>query len=301
MKLAQRVVLSYYYNKLKIIALVSPRAAALQAFKLFCTPYSRRKAQKAPPIFEKATTVVFDFAGFKIKGFQWKTEDLSKHKVLIVHGFDSQSYKFDRYVSLLINEGFEVLAFDAPAHGLSSGKTITVDVYRDLIMEIHHRFGKLSGIMAHSLGALAASLAADKMKGELCNKLILISPSTETTHAINVFFNYLPLPQKVRDGFEKIILEKGGHPSNWYSVARAVQNFTTPTLWIHDSGDTVTPFSDMSFLIDKNLPHLQFLVTEGLGHSPYKDEEVARIIIRSFTELAEPAVKSSISTSNISL
>src|SRR4051794_26178185 len=124
MKLIQKALLTYYSSKFRLLAFFSPRKAAKSAFKLFCTPYSRRKTYEAPDVFKSAEKQSFYFQEHQIHGFHWKPEVPIGHKVLICHGFDSFSYRFERYIRPLTDQGFEVFAFDAPAHGLSTGKTI---------------------------------------------------------------------------------------------------------------------------------------------------------------------------------
>jgi pimeloyl-ACP methyl ester carboxylesterase len=282
MKLAQKLALSYYSNKLRTIAIVSPRKAAEEAFKLFCTPYSKRKTQKTPTIFKQAERLSFILAEHTIHGFRWKPAKGNGHKILICHGFDSSSYRFERYITPLLNHGFEVLAFDAPGHGLSSGSRITIIIYRDMVLEINKRYGRVDGIMAHSLGGLGAGLALEKMEDKQHKRFVLISPATESTRAINTFFKFIKVPDKVKEEFEKMIVELGGYPSSWFSVSRIVQQITTPTLWVHDREDTITPFEDMKHIPEKKLPHIDFEITQGLGHSSYTDDKVAKRIIDFF-------------------
>ena len=47
-------------------------------------------------------------------------------KFLILHGFESSAFNFDRYIKPMIKLGYEVVAMDAPAHGKSEGKTINL-------------------------------------------------------------------------------------------------------------------------------------------------------------------------------
>lgn len=292
MKLTQRLVLAFYMSKMKLLAKVSPRKAAEEAFRLFCTPYTKRKIYDAPPIFSKANKLNFNMGNEQVHGFQWWPENSNGHKILICHGFDSYSYKFDKYIAPLLKDGFEVLAFDAPAHGLSSGKTINAALYRDTIIEICNRFGPIDGIMAHSLGGLAVALAAEKMPGNDHKRLVLIAPATESTRAIDGFFKLFPLSREIRHEFNEIIMEMGGYPASWYSVARVVQQLTTPTFWIHDEDDTITPFEDVQHLLDLKLPHIKFEITKGLGHSNvYRDNEVVQKVVHYFSGLLhQPAV-----------
>ena len=198
MKLAQRIVIAYYVRKFRLLSVISPTLAAKAAFNLFCTPYTNRKNYRIPKIFASAEKLSFDLDHYKINGFRWFPKDGNNGmKALICHGFDSYSYKFDRYVTPLLKSGFEVLAFDAPAHGTSTGKTINVNQYRKMIAIINGRFGPVDRIIAHSFGALAVALAVEDLPGSEKMKLVLIAPATETTHAVETFFKHVPVTKKV--------------------------------------------------------------------------------------------------------
>jgi len=282
------MVLGYYRNKLKLLAAVSPRKAAEEAFKLFCTPYTKRRKYKAPPVFHHAKKLSFKILNEQVHGFQWLPKKANGHKVLICHGFDSYSYRFDKYIQPLLDAGFEVFAFDAPAHGISTGKTINATQYRDAILEISKRYGPMDGIMAHSFGGLAVALAVEAMKDHEHKRLVLIAPATETTTAIEGFFKYVPVTEPVRKEFDKLIEELGGNPSTWFSVSRVMKNITTPTLWIHDEEDMITPFADMKHMVDLQLRHITFKITKGLGHSNvYRDHAINQQVIAFFKSMVD--------------
>jgi pimeloyl-ACP methyl ester carboxylesterase len=286
MKLAQRLVLGYYKNKFRTLALISPKKAAEEAFKLLCTPYSKRKVHKAPPVFEKAGKLSFTLGSNTINGFRWVPKAKSNgKKIMICHGFDSNSYKFDNYITDFLELGFEVLAFDAPAHGTSTGKTVNANQYQEMVGVINDKYGPIDGFMAHSFGGLGVAIAIEKMKDHEQKRLVLIAPATETTRSINTFFKYIPVNDKVRVEFDKLIEEVGGNPASWFSVSRVMENITTPTLWVHDKEDTVTPYEDLHPLVEKKLPHIQFEITQGLGHSAYRDNKIMKQVISFLAEL----------------
>jgi pimeloyl-ACP methyl ester carboxylesterase len=285
MKLIQRIVVIYYRVKLKVLELVSPTQAAEAAFELFCTPYSRRKIYELSGKFAEAEKLSFELQHYKIKGFRWKSPKPNGLKILVCHGFDSSSSKFERYIDQLLQVGFEVLAFDAPAHGLSSGKTITAVVYCDMILHANAAYGPVNGIIAHSFGGIAAALAIEKLKTNFIQRLVLVAPATETTRSLEDFCKYLQLSNKLKEGIERLIVQIGVKPLSWYSVARVVQSVTIPTMWIHDKSDPITPFEDMEYLTHKNLPLVKFIITEGLGHSLYRNDAIAEQIIAFVSEL----------------
>lgn len=279
MKLLQRIVLRYYSLKLNTLHRISPAKCADATFSLFCTPYSKRKLTEVPPIFNEAEKLNFQFGEHKIHGFTWAPKASNGQKILLVHGFDSFSYRFARFVQPLVNEGFTVFAFDAPAHGLSGGKTINALLYKNLLLHILENFGPMDGIMAHSFGSIAAGLALEEMRDNLPKRLVIIAPATETTRSLNDFCYHLQLSEGVKQGLEQKILSIGGKPTSWYSVARIVEKLEIPVLWVHDKSDKITPYDDMKHLLIKELPHITFFITEGLGHSLYRDDNVAQVVL----------------------
>lgn len=282
MKLKQRVVLGYFSLKLKLLELIDINLAAKEAFKLLCTPYTRKKVFTLPPVFEQGNKICYNFQKHTISGYKWSAPNPNNHTILICHGFDSASYKFAHYIAPLLNFGFNVLAFDAPAHGLSTGKTINVLQYCNFIIEIVKHFGPVHGIMAHSFGGTAAALANEQLPKDTIKRMVLIAPATETSTSINDFSKLLKLSKALQDQLSHLVLSIGGKPISWYSVSRIVKSSTTPTLWIHDKNDPITPYNDMANLQQLNLPHLKFEITEGLGHSLYNDKIVAKKIINFF-------------------
>jgi pimeloyl-ACP methyl ester carboxylesterase len=279
MKLGQTLFLWYYISKFRVLGLFSPDKAAKSAFQLFCTPYTRKRTFETPVIFKKANKLSFTLKGETIHGFTWKPVISSGKKLLICHGFDSLSYRFERYIEPLLEKGFEIFAFDAPAHGLSTGKTITGLLYRDLVLKASQLHGPFKVIMAHSFGCLGVSLAIEKLAGKLPDKLVLIAPATETTRSLIDFCRYLKITEEVKRGLEKEIESIGGLPVEWYSVARVIKSVSIPTLWLHDLKDQITPYEDMKHLRELNLEHIEFEITEGLGHSLYRKDEVAEKIM----------------------
>jgi pimeloyl-ACP methyl ester carboxylesterase len=281
LKLAQRIAISYYKTKIKTIGLLSKRKAAEKAFQLFCKPYSGKPKRKEPPVFHHAKKLSFQFEKLTIRGWQWAPEKSNGKKILIVHGFDSCSYKFDKYIQPLTHEGFTVLAFDAPAHGISDGKFANAFMLKNCMLEIEKIFGPLYGIMAHSMGGIAAALFAEEIK--TLQKLILIAPATETQRAIDNFFKFVPIRDTIKNELTEYIIELAQQPLSYFSVARSVQTLTTPTLWIHDEDDWICPIEDILPIKNLDPTHVKFHITKGLGHNKiYRDNKVSKKIIDFF-------------------
>jgi pimeloyl-ACP methyl ester carboxylesterase len=277
MKFTQRLVLGYIRTKFRLLSSISKKKAGQQAFDLFCTPLRRQK-KPLPKIFEEAEKLYLTINGATIKGWRWNHP--AGRKLLIVHGFESSATNFDRYIKPFIRKGYEVLAFDAPAHGRSGGKTITAPLYKEMIKLVNQQYGPVQSYMAHSFGGLVLSLALEEITHTPDYKMVLIAPATETPTAIDSFFTFLRLDPSIRTEFEKIIVLNGGAASEWYSIKRAMKNIHAQTLWIHDEDDDTTPVSDALKVKAENYSNIKFVFTKGLGHRRiYRDNNVTKTII----------------------
>jgi len=277
MKLGQKIAINYIRAKLNILALVSKEKAAAKAFDIFCTPF-RKSKKKRPPIFDKAEKLHFKLEGIDIRGYRWNHPQ--PKKMLIVHGFESTAYNFDRYVMPLVKKGYEVLAFDAPAHGASGGKRINLPMYIDTLKHIYFKYGPINAYLAHSFGGLATAHFLEIYEHDDQTKVVLIAPATETVTAIDSFFKFLHLNNDIRKEFDELIYQKSNKRPSEFSIKRAVHNIKASILWFHDEEDELTPLSDALKVKEENHPNIEFEISKGYGHRRiYRENKVVKRIV----------------------
>jgi pimeloyl-ACP methyl ester carboxylesterase len=278
MKLTQKIAVGLLRSKFRVLSTFSPRVAAQQAFSLFCTPQSR-DIKQLPLLFQQAERLEFLFEKNSIVGYRWNKGGIKR--TLIVHGFESTAINFEMYVKPLITKGYEVLIFDAPAHGQSSGNQINALVYSNFIKATVVKYGPITSFIAHSFGGLALSLAMENITHDEGTRIVLIAPATESLTAAEQFFRILKIDSnRVKNEFQNIITDIGGHDLSWFSVARVLSSIRATILWIHDEDDLITPLSDVLKIDMKQYPNVKLVITKGLGHRRiYKDGEVGRTIV----------------------
>lgn len=276
MKLSQRLGIAYIQTKFKAIAFISKRKAAEMIFELFCTPLAKFKRKEEP---QNAEPLHFKLNNITINGHRWNHPQ--PKKALILHGFSSAAYKFDRYVLLLLKNGYEVLSFDAPAHGSSGGKTTQALEYSEMIKKVNELYGPINSFVAHSFAGIGLSLALEQIPHNTNTKIVFIAPATETTSAIDSAFAMLKIKDKlVRKEMDKLIFEKSGHHAEWFSIRRAIKHIKAQVLWIHDANDDITPLSDALKVKADNHSNIKFIITKGLGHRKiYHDAAVKKEIV----------------------
>ena len=202
---------------------------------------------------------------------------------MIVHGFESSSKNFDRYVMPLVKRGCEVIAFDAPAHGLSDGKLVNLPMYIKTIQQIYNLYGPVQGFLSHSFGGLAVTHFLETIPHDATMKVVLIAPATESASAIDSFFKILDLGVDIRREFEQLIFDKGGVWSDHYSIRRAIKNIKAQVLWFHDEDDDLTPLVDALKVKADNHPNVEFVITRGFGHRKiYRENMVVKRISQCY-------------------
>jgi pimeloyl-ACP methyl ester carboxylesterase len=277
MKLAQKLAINYFRAKLNMLSVISNKKAAESAFNLFCTPLRRTKRSN-PPIFNSAEELNFTLQDYYLHGYRWNHP--SAKRVLVLHGFESSSKNFDRYISSLIKKGYEVVAFDAPAHGNSTGKQINLPIYLATVHMIHELYGPFEGFVTHSYGGLVLAHFLESIVHDNSVKAVLIAPATETVSTINSFFKFLQLSGDVRKEFDKLIYDRSGYWPDHFSIRRAMHHIKAEVLWFHDEEDELTPVDDALKVESDKHPNVHFRITKGLGHRKiYRDNKVVKEII----------------------
>jgi pimeloyl-ACP methyl ester carboxylesterase len=293
-KLKQKLAIRYVRAQLNILSLVSPQKAAIKAFRLFCTP-QQRVSGKYPAVFEKGEKLSFRLEGHMVRGHRWVPGDEARKdsaitggngtgkKILIAHGFESSSRTFDAYIGALLRKGYEVFAFDAPAHGRSGGRRILLTSYVTMLRSIMDDYGPFDSWLGHSLGGLALVLALEDMQVETGSRLVLVAPAVATTAAVEAFAGLLHLPAVVALEMDNYVEEISGHRFSWYSLRRAIGQVRADILYVQDEEDQITPVKDALLVERDGHPNIRFLYTRGLGHRKiYKDPEMIRQIVAFF-------------------
>ena len=279
LKINQKLALRYVRARLNILSLVSPRKAAVKAFRYFCTP-QQRVTKKGSALFEGGERLSFRLDKHAIRGHRWMPLGEPEKRVLIAHGWESASRNFENYVSALLKKGYEVIAFDAPAHGRSGGQRMKLTDYVQMLREINQDFGPFDSFMGHSLGGLSLSLFLENTPHHPDTRLALIAPAVETSTAIAAFSKLLRLSPEVTKEIDDYVQEISGHPFAWYSLRRAMHNIHAGILYLQDEEDRVTPAAEADLVRKDGHHNIRFVFTKGLGHRKiYKDAETMHMIV----------------------
>ncbi len=159
--------------------------------------------------------------------------------VLLVHGWESHLYAMLPFIQPLLDRGFRVVAFDAPAHGRSSGETATLVDFARAMTAVARAAGGMTGIIGHSLGAAAASLALEG--GLKADRVALLGTPAEPLSYAQECATLHHLTADETQAMLALLDRALGRPVADISVAASAAGLTVPALFIHSVDDRVAP------------------------------------------------------------
>ncbi len=255
-----------------ILGRLFPRRAARIAFRLFSTPRKRAKHRASDALLEQAEIFEFLYADQLLKGYRWGKGD---RIILLVHGWESRGTALRTFVPGLLAEGFQVVAFDAPAHGNSGGKETNLPHFGGAVRAIIHRLGGVYGIIAHSFGGASTVFALSNLDPSIqIDRLVLVAAPSNLSRVLNDFLKAINAPAALVKQFWKLIAGRLGLTIEDINVAQMHDQVQVDRLLLlHDEEDEVVPF-DESQAIVRQWPNSQLLSTKGQGHYQLMKQKV---------------------------
>lgn len=187
----------------------------------------------------------------------------SSRKILLVHGWSGRGTQLVKIADELINQGFAIVSFDAPAHGKSKGNFSIMTEFIASIHEIDKQFGPFDFAIGHSLGGMSVINAI--REGLNVKKAVCIGSGDSIQDIIDDFIQKLHIHPKyggkLRDYFER----KFGSKMEDYSTSVAAKKVAIPILIVHDTNDDDVPVK-AAYSIASALSHSELFITTGLGH-----------------------------------
>jgi pimeloyl-ACP methyl ester carboxylesterase len=259
-----------YFN---FLAIISRKTAARKAFTLFCTPRSGRVLETQQAFLNQAKYERVSVNEMEVQLYRWEGKG---KRVLLLHGWESNAFRWRNLIGFLKNEAYEILAFDAPAHGNSSGKLFNVLRYTACTAAIVAKY-KPDYIIGHSVGGMTALYHQYKYPANSLQKIVTIGSPSDLKDVMRQYQQILLFNDKVLFALDSMFKERFGFGIRDFSTAIYATEFNIPGLLIHDELDTIAPFR-ASEKVHKNWKNSRLISTKGLGHSMHQDEVSQHII-----------------------
>lgn len=253
---------------LRLADRVVPAWGTRGALRLFFTPLPWKLAARRP-LPSPWQLTHWPFEGVQLASHRRTDLTPGRPIVLLVHGWAGSAAQMRRLADTLAAQGFDPVLLDLPAHGRSGGWRSTLPQFGRALFAAASRLGPLHGVVAHSLGALAALHAA--ARGLPVQRLALIAPSAPPAQFLDWFAGSFGLPEGISARMRSQIelreqVNLGEYEPGW--LGPRVQQ---PSLVLHDEADRVAPFG-ASRRLAKHMPSLRLASHAGLGHRRILDD-----------------------------
>lgn len=234
--------------------------ASLLWFIPWKVPVSDRGLQKQARWLEPTQPFTLRTSVGRIRGFTAGDGPL----VMLIHGLGERAAGLGGFVAPLTDAGFRVVGLDLPGHGNSDGQMTNPIVSAVAAREVADHFGGVHVVIAHSLGGSAALWAMNE--GLAPQRAVLIAPTVDMGHAMEMFQFLFGLPPKAIEGLKRKIERRYG-PTIWQDLDGVLlaSHSTTPGLVFHDPEDPQVPFAGSERLA-RAWSGSQLIEAPGLGH-----------------------------------
>lgn len=256
-----------------LVAVFSPDTAAKLALKTFAKVRKGRVTPQQQPFLDEAKHSLEPIGENQIQTYQWAGNGPT---ALLIHGWESNSFRWRNLIQILREEGFHVIAFDAPAHGYSSGKIMHVPLYTECVEHMVQAFDP-KYIIGHSVGGMTALYHAHRHPNESVEKIVTIGSPAEFEEIVQSYQGLLGFNNRVLKAFDKLVFKEFGYHIHEFATPKFVKGNPKKGLILHDRLDRIAPFHASQKVHDAWQDSV-LIPTEGLGHSMHQ-EDVNRQIV----------------------
>ncbi|CAM3514971.1 alpha/beta fold hydrolase [Zobellia roscoffensis] len=259
-----------YFN---LLARASKKRAAEKAFYVFCTVRKGKVLPNQKEYLDKAKSDTLTVKDYTLQTYYWPG---SKETVLLVHGWESNTFRWRNLITKLQEADYNIIAFDAPAHGYSSGKYLNVPLYSDGVQAMIDKYAP-KYLIGHSVGGMTLMYNEFYHKNESVEKMVTIGSPSEFYEIMDHYQRLLGFNIKVRKALEAFVFDRFGFTVKEFSSSRFAETNSKKGLLFHDELDKLAPFH-ASEAVHAHWKNSTFIRTKGLGHSMHQEHINDQII-----------------------
>ncbi len=256
---------------------------AERALALFTRPRRTPPAEDERAFLDRARrrTVLYD--GLSLAAWQWGSAGPC---VLLVHGWESHAGHWRALIERLLGDGFQVVAFDAPAHGQSGGdSTDVVDIGR-ATLAVAAQLGPVDAVVGHSVGSPAVLYALSQ--GLRVRGSVHIAGPSSLRRVLDGFARQGRMEDAERWRFQRLVEERIALPLDDMELPALQRGLLHRGLILHDPHDPEVPYA-ASEALHRVWPTSTLLPLEGPGHrriirDPAALDAIADFLARTATD-----------------
>jgi pimeloyl-ACP methyl ester carboxylesterase len=260
-----------------VLSKIWPTEAERLAAWMFCHPLRAKLLPEQEEVLDSGHRFTIKAFGYDLPAWSWGDGPT----VLLHHGWNGRASHMTPFVRPLLEAGFSVVTYDAPAHGESAGSVTSAPQMARVMFEVSHRLGGLHGVVAHSIGGPATLLAV--RAGLQLEKVVLLASPSNLSHFIDDFGDQLGLDDRIRAGMARRSAKLFRIDWSEMDVAHWAERSRPPLLVFHDRNDRVVAWEHGRRLCDI-WEEARLVSTTGLGHSRIRtDPEVLEAAVREMS------------------
>lgn len=257
--------IGFYIN---FLGLLFPKKATLLAYQIFSKPrIGKLNSINLPKLLQEAKHEILEYKHHKIQTYTWQG---NQNIVLLVHGWESNSMRWKKLLPYLKKTGSTIIALDAPAHGLSSGKEFNAILYSEFIEVVINKF-QPNAIIGHSVGGMASYFYQYKHQNPAIEKLVLLGAPSSLRVIFNNYVSLLSLNSRMTKALENYFIQKFKFQLDDFSGEEFCKKIQTKGIVAHDVNDKIVAYAEGE-KIGKSYTNAKFIITNGFGHSLHKED-----------------------------
>ena len=261
----------------KLLESVNPQIAGKAALALFTHPMApavrteaeKRLVRKAQSKLAAATRDDLKVRGYRIATYHFAHAAEEKlGTALLVHGWTSTAAFMTASVDELRARGFDVVAFDLPAHGNSSGRRALLMDCIHAMLAVADRYGPIDRVIAHSFGGPVSTMSLISERSAALSsatQLVFIAAPNRLSDVTAGYTRALGISPNVQKVFEDLLVAPFGGDLAAMDANVLLADLPNPITIVHSTDDREVPF-DAAERFAKLGGNVALQPLEGLGH-----------------------------------
>ena len=251
------------------------------AYSLFAEPRKGRLIKSSlPEILKEAEIENFHFKNQKFKSYIWKG---NQTVIILVHGWESNSLRWQKLLPYLQETGSTIIAIDAPAHGLSSGNKFDIPKYAAYINIVAKKYNP-KYLIGHSLGGKTCLYYQYFYKNKNIEKIVTLGSPSDFKILLNKYIKLLSLNTNIKKSLEVQYRKIFRSSLTFFSAKYFASKINTRGLIAHDISDSVVAYEEGKKIASVWKDSI-FIETKGLGHSMHDEDLYQKITQFLFEDL----------------
>lgn len=246
----------------RLVERISPDTLANKAYERLSNPQQHKLRDFEMNVLKEARKSARKFKTFDIAEYKW---GFGPKQALLVHGWEGQSGNFAALIPVLVDAGYTVHAFDAPAHGASTKSKTSLFDYSELVTQFLNE-QRYDLFISHSFGAVPLTLALSEQHDYPVNRMLLVTSPNSFRDRVQQIADQMGVTSRTTNRVIQRFRAETKKDPDQLSVAQFCAKLQpVRALVVHGGEDRVLKM-EWSRAVAKAIENGEFKTLSGLGH-----------------------------------